>query len=187
MKFASLGLALALTGLAAPALAQTFAIDNSHASVLFFAKHFGFSTTAGRFNTVGGEFTIDEKDASKSSVKLEIKVDSLETNDAKRNEHLRGPDFFDVKQFPSATFQSTAVKASGDNFDVTGDLTIKGVKKSVTLKLKRNATGEDPWKNVRTGFDGELVINRNDFGVNGLPPVVGPEIKLWLSIEGIKK
>ena len=60
-------------------------------------------------------------------------------------------------------------------------------KKSVTLKLKRNATGEDPWKNVRTGFDGELVINRNDFGVNGLPPVVGPEIKLWLSIEGIKK
>lgn len=92
-----------------------------------------------------------------------------------------------MKQFPTATFQSTAVKASGDTFDVTGDLTIKGVKKSVTLKLKRNATGEDPWKNVRTGFDGELVINRNDFGVNGLPPVVGPDIKLWLSLEGIKK
>lgn len=144
MKLTSLGLALALTDITTPALAQTFAIDNTHASALFFATHFGFSTTAGRFNTVSGEFTIDEKDASKSSVKLEIKVDSLETNDAKRNEHLRGPDFFDVKQFPSATSQSTAVKAAGDFFDVTGDLTVKGVKKSVTLKLKRNATGEDP-------------------------------------------
>jgi polyisoprenoid-binding protein YceI len=187
MLLRSLALALALSGLATPALAQTFAVDNGHTAVLFFAKHFGFSTTAGRFNTVSGEFTIDEKDATKSSVSLEIKVDSLDTNEAKRDEHLRGPDFFDVKQFPTATFKSTAVKQSGDTYDVTGDLTIKGVKKSVTLKLKRNATGEDPWKNLRTGFDGELVINRNDFGIAGLPPVVAPEIKLWLSLEGIKK
>lgn len=184
-----LGLSLAASTLFAgtAAAADTYTVDNSHTTVLFFAKHFNFSTVVGRFKTATGEFVLDEADPSKSKITLELKVDSLDTNDGKRDEHLRGPDFFNAKQFPTATFASTAVKKSGDTFDVTGDLTIHGVKKSVNLKVKQNGKGQDPWGGTRTGFDAELGINRSDFGVSGMAPAIPTDIKLWLSVEGILK
>lgn len=182
----TLGLALATSTLfAGSAAAATYTVDNSHTTVLFFASHFNFSQVVGRVKQAAGTFTIDEKDITKSSIELSLKVDSLDTNDGKRDEHLKGPDFFNVKEFPEAKFVSKAVKKAGDDLEVTGDLTIHGVTKSVTLKVKKNAEGADPWGNYRTGFDGEITVDRNDFKVSGVPPIAA-KVKLWFSVEGIK-
>ncbi len=183
-----LGLSLAASTLFAgtASAAETYTVDNSHTAVLFFAKHFQFGQVIGRFKAVSGEYSLDDADATKSKISLELKVDSLDTNDGKRDEHLKGPDFFNAKQFPTATFASTAVKKAGDTFEVTGDLTIHGVKKSTTLKVKPIAKGNDPFGMTRTGFEGELNINRNDFGVSGLPPIPA-DIKLMFSLEGVLK
>lgn len=186
----ALGLALAATTLSTgfATAAETYTIDPDHTAVLFFAKHFNFSTTVGRFNKVSGELILDEADAGKSRINLEIKTDSLDTNAPKRDEHLKGPDFFNAKQFPTATFTSTAVKKNGDGtFDVTGDLTIHGVKKPVTAKVKHNGKGQDPWGGTRTGFDGEISLKRSDFGVSAMTPAIPDDIRLWFSVEGILK
>ena len=186
----TLSLALALTGFGAtPALAaDTFVVDNAHTAVLFFAGHLGFSTTVGSIRKISGEFILDATDASKSSIKLDLDVSSLDTNEAKRDEHLRGPDFFNVKQFPKATFASkTVVQGKDRTFEVTGDLTIHGVSKVVTIKVKQNARGQDPWGGTRSGFDGELMINRSDFGISGMTGGITNEVKLWLSVEGLLK
>lgn len=182
-----LGLCLATSTLFAgtASAAETYTVDNSHTTVLFFAKHFNFSTVVGRFKTASGSFVLDEADASKSKISLELKIDSLDTNDGKRDEHLKGPDFFNAKQFPTATFASTAVKKNGDSFEVQGDLTIHGEKKPVTLTVKQNGKGTDPWGGTRTGFDGELALNRSHFGVSGMAPAIPTDIKLWFSVEGI--
>ena len=185
----TLGLALALslgsTGFAAAA--DTYTVDNSHTTVLFFSHHFNFSTVVGRFKTASGEFVVDESDITKSKINLELKVDSLDTNDGKRDEHLKGPDFFNAKQFPTATFASTAIKKAGDALEVTGDLTIHGEKKSVTLTVKQGAKGQDPWGGTRTGFDGEIKIDRTQFGVSGMAPAIPTDVKLWFSVEGTLK
>ncbi len=190
MKSSLRTLALALSSSAlfsgAAVAAETYTVDNGHTAVLFFADHFGFSKVVGRFLQTSGEFVIDEANPANSKIALELKVDSLTTNDGKRDEHLKGPDFFNAKQFPTATFVSTGVKKAGDAFDVTGDLTIHGVKKSVTVKVKQNKKGQDPWGTTRTGFDGEISLNRNDFGVSGVPPIPA-DIKLWFSVEGALK
>jgi polyisoprenoid-binding protein YceI len=187
-SFRTLALALSSSALFAGAAsaAETYTVDNSHTAVLFFADHFGFSKVVGRFLQTSGEFVIDEANPANSKINLELKVDSLTTNDGKRDEHLKGPDFFNAKQFPTATFVSTSVKKSGDSFDVGGDLTIHGVKKAVTVKVKQNKKGQDPWGTTRTGFDGEIALNRNDFGVSGVPPIPA-DIKLWFSVEGALK
>jgi polyisoprenoid-binding protein YceI len=183
-----LGLSLAASTLFAGAAsaAETYTVDNSHTAVLFFAKHFQFGQVIGRFKAVSGEYSLDEADITKSKLSLELKIDSLDTNEGKRDEHLKGPDFFNAKQFPTATFVSTAVKKAGDALEVTGDLTIHGVKKATTLKVKPIAKGNDPFGMTRTGFEGELNINRNDFGVSGLPPIPA-DIKLMFSLEGVLK
>ena len=166
------------------ALAVDWNIDNSHAAANFAVSHLGISNTHGRFNKIKGTIGTDG-DALK--VNVEIDAASVDSNEAKRDEHLRGPDFFDVKQFPTLTFVSTGSTKTGDKtWDVTGDLTIRGVKKSITVKVVKVGEGKDPWGGTRVGFDTTFTIKRADFGMTYGPGAVGEDVTITLAPEAIQ-
>ncbi|MFN3197361.1 MAG: YceI family protein [Bradymonadia bacterium] len=176
----------ALTALfASQAQADTYAIDDTHAAANFAVKHLGIADTHGRFNAIKGEYNLD---GANSSINIEIDVASIDSNNKKRDDHLRGPDFFNVKQFPKMTFKSTKVTpGANDMFKVEGKLTIRGVTKDITIDVKKTGEGDDPWGNHRTGFETSFSINRMDYGVKYMPDGLGHDVKITLALEGIKK
>jgi polyisoprenoid-binding protein YceI len=148
-------------------LTGTYTLDPSHSRVGFVARHAMVTKVRGSFNEFDGTATIDGDNPSNSSVQVTIQVASIDTRNQQRDEHLRTNDFLDVEKYPRITFTSTSVAHDGDNdFEVTGDLTIRGVTKSVTLPLEFQGSATDPFGNARIGFEGSLVINRKDWGVN---------------------
>lgn len=148
------------------ALTGTYAIDAVHSRFGFVARHAMVTKVRGSFNDFEGTFTIDGADPSKSSVQVTLKVDSVDTRNAQRDGHLKTNDFLDIEAYPEITFASTSVEHDGGNdFQVTGNLTIKGVTKSVTIPLEYQGTAKDPYGNDRVGFEGSLVISRSDYGV----------------------
>ena len=168
--------------------ADDYVIDAVHSGVTFQISHMGVSYIPGRFNQFSGNFTIDTSDPAKSSFSLTIKTESVDTNNSKRDEHLRAPDFFNAKQFPTITFASTVVKAIEGGYEVTGDLTMHGETKPITFSLKGGKTAEFPPKVIRTGFTSpQIVIKRTDFGVGKPMPVLGDEVYIAISFEGTKK
>ena len=176
-----------LFSLAPSVLADDYEIDGAHAAVTFKVQHLGVSYTWGRFNDIAGTFSIDESNPSNSSVNLEIKIESIDSANAKRDKHLRSPDFFNAKTFPLATFKSSKVSVSNDVYTVSGELEFHGVKKPVTIELQRVGSGKDPWGGYRTGFSGQLAIKRSDFGMTNMTGAVGDEVVLFIDIEGIRK
>ena len=164
--------------------ADTYNVDASHTAVVFSVSHLGFSYTYGRFNKCGGRFVLD---GANSKFELAIDANSLDTNDLKRDEHLRGADFFNVKQFPSITFQSTKVEQDGDSYNITGNLTMHGVSRQVTLPMKKLGEGKGPYGNYRVGFMSQFQIKRSDFGMQSMLPAVGDEVALSVSFEGIRQ
>src|SRR6266567_8403771 len=116
--------------------ADTFTVDPVHSSISFMIPHQEISYIHGRFNQFSGKFVIDRADPSKSSFLLSVKVESVDTNNPKRDEHLRAPDYFNAKQFPDMTFQSKTVKAVDGGYEVIGDLSLHGITKPVTFNLK---------------------------------------------------
>ena len=118
---------------------------------------------------------------------LAIDAGSLDTNAKDRDEHLRGPEFFDVKQFPSITFQSTSVEQDGASLNVTGNLTMHGVTRQVTLPMKKLGEGNGPFGKYRSGFMSQFQIKRSDFGMTGMVGPVGDEVALSVSFEGIRQ
>jgi polyisoprenoid-binding protein YceI len=190
----TLGLAVLLTISASlrPARADDFAIDNSHTSVIFGVSHLGYSITYGRFNNVSGKFTLDAKGPEASTFQVAIDVASIDTNDAKRDEHLKGPDFFNAGEFPVITFKSTKVAPkkteTGITLEVTGDLTMHGVAKPVTLELQKLGEGPGPGGNgFHTGFSGQAKLKRSDFGMTNMVGPIGDEVAITISIEGARK
>ena len=168
--------------------ADDYVIDAAHSGVTFQISHMGVSYIPGRFNEFSGNFTIDTSDPAKSSFSLTIKTESVDTNNSKRDEHLRAPDFFNAKQFPTITFASTAVKAVQGGYEVTGDLTMHGETKPITFSLKGGKTAEFPPKVIRTGFTSpQIVIKRTDFGVGKPMPILGDDVYIAVSFEGTKK
>lgn len=179
---------VALLGLANLAKAQDYQVDNAHSSVIFRIKHLNVSYTYGRFNEVSGSFLLDDAKPENSSVKIEIKTASLDTNSADRDKHLKSPDFFNVKQFPASTFVSKSVKALGqDKYEVTGDLTLLGVSKPVSFTLTKTGEGDSPFKDHRAGFETNLTIKRSDFGMKFMPELLEDNVWLLVSIEGVRK
>ena len=173
---------------ATDAVLNPYAVDNIHSSVMFRIKHLNVSYTYGRFNQISGSFLIDSADASKSTLTVEIKTDSIDTNSADRDKHLKGPDFFNVKQFPTSTFKSTSVKpVEGGKFEVTGDLTMCGVTKPVTFTLTKTGEGESPFKDYRQGFEANFTIKRSDFGIKFMPEMLEDSVWLLISVEGARK
>ena len=167
MKLTPASLALIAAVLSAPASAADYVIDTdkAHASINFRIKHLGFSWLTGRFDTFKGTFSFDEANPSASKVDLSIDVASIETGSADRDGHLKSGDFFDAETYPTITFTSTKVERDGDDWNITGDLTIKDVTKSVTIPFEQTGSARDPFGNVRVGFEGETTINRKDWGL----------------------
>jgi polyisoprenoid-binding protein YceI len=173
---------------AAPArAADDYVIDGMHAGVTFKISHLGLSWIYGRFDSFTGDFTIDPDDPGKCSFALTIKAESIDTNNAKRDDHLRSPDFFNVKQFPVITFKTTSVKAVSGGFEVTGDFTLHGVTKSMTFPLMGGQKAEFPKGVQRTGYTTELTLKRSEFGMDKFAEALGDEVRIAISFEGSKK
>src|SRR5262245_38788397 len=159
--------------------ADTYQVDPVHSSISFMISHQGISNIHGRFNDFSGKITIDQADPGKSSFALTIPVESIDTNNVKRDEHLRAPDYFNVKQFPTMSFQSTKVKAVDGGFDVTGDLTLHGVTRPISLTLKGgDKVVEFPKGMRRIGLVATFSIRRSDFGMTVEPKALGDEVPI---------
>jgi len=185
-------LAVMLTVLAtAPAqAADTYKIDtaNAHAFIEFKIQHLGFSWLLGRFNKFDGEFVLDESNVANSRVKVTIDVASLDSNHAERDQHLRSKDFFDVAKFPTASFVSTKIVKTGDkSADITGDFTLKGITKPVTLKATYVGGGKDPWGGFRQGFEATTQLTLKDFGIDYNLGPAAEVAQIYISLEGIKQ
>ncbi|MCU1357959.1 MAG: YceI family protein [Acidimicrobiales bacterium] len=168
----------------------TWSIDASHSEVGFTVRHLMVSKVRGNFETFQGTINIAENPLE-SSVQVEVDLNSINTRDVQRDGHLRSADFFEVDKNPKMTFASTGVSADGNGYKLTGDLTIKGVTKSVDLDLEFNGVHGDPWGGTRAGFSAETEISRKDFGVDFEIPmdgggvVVGDKIKVVLEVEAV--
>jgi polyisoprenoid-binding protein YceI len=163
-------------------------VDGSHAFAIFKVSHLGIAPAYGQFLKISGGVAFDAANPTASTLSITIDTKSVFSGNKKRDDHLKGPDLFDVKQFPKATFVSKSWKAAGENtFEVTGDLTIKGRTQSVTAKVIKSGEGKDPWGNDRIGFTTELSIDRMAFGVDYMPEGLGKTVNLTISLEAIKK
>jgi len=146
---------------------SSWAIDTSHASVEFSVRHLGLASVKGTFHTMTGEVDVNEEDLTKSSGRVEIDVASLDTRDERRDTHLRNEDFFDVANYPTATFQTLGIRhKGGERYEIDGDLTIRGVTRPVTLQAELTEFITDPWGNRRAAVSVEGEINRVDFGLS---------------------
>ena len=167
-------------------------IDSSHTEVGFVVRHVMISKVRGRFSDISGNLTIASP-VTDSSVTATIGLASINTDDEKRDEHLRSEDFFNVAKNPSMIFSSTGVRADGKTWKLTGDLSLNGVTKGVELELEFNGVGQDPWGGTRAGFTATTEINRKDFGLTWNVAieaggfVVGDTIKIELEIEAIRQ
>lgn len=167
--------------------ADTYKIDPVHSSVLFSIKHAGITDFHGSFNEINGTVVFDAADPSKSTVELSVPVQSVDSRHPKRDAHLKSPDFFNAEKFPTVTFKSTKVEGHGDVFQVTGDFTLLGVTKSITVDFKRGPDGKGMEGEVRGGGETHFTIKRSDYGMTFMPDVLGDEVDLVISVEGIKQ
>jgi polyisoprenoid-binding protein YceI len=181
------------TAVAQETLTGDYTLDLAHTRIGFSARHAMVTKVRGQFNEFTGTAHLDAENPSNSKVDITIKVASIDTRNADRDAHLRTNDFLAMDEFPEITFSSTRVEQAGENkFDVTGDLTIRGVSKPVTVNFELNGGAQDPWGNFRVGFDGHATINRKDWGVNWNAAMeaggvmVSDKVNLEFEVEGIK-
>jgi len=171
--------------------AGTWAIDPVHSSVSFSVRHLMVTNVRGRFDQFSGSIVVTEDGAA--SVSAEILVDSVNSGNEQRDAPTKSPEFFDVQQYPVATFTSTAVQPNGDSYAVNGDFTLKGVTKPITLDLKFNGHNPGMGRGEVAGFEASVVLNRKDFGINiDLPletggTVLSEKVTITLDIEALKQ
>ncbi len=190
MKKSLLGLTLgALMFTSGTALAADYKIDKEgqHAFINFRIQHLGYSWLYGTFKDFDGSFTFDEKNPAADKVSVTINTESLDTNHAERDKHLRSADFLNTGKFPKATFTSTDVKKDGDELDITGNLTLNGVTKPVKLEAKLLGQGDDPWGGYRAGFEAEGKIRLKDFNITKDLGPASQEVELIISVEGVRQ
>lgn len=182
-----LGLFLITTSLGSTLFgAQKYAVDTVHSSVLFKVKRFDVANFYGRFNGLTGTISHDAENPANSSVEFEIKADAVDTDNDRRDDHLRSPDFFDAKQFPVITFKSTGVKPTSENrLEVTGDLTMHGVTRSIVADVEVVGTGQHPRQGTPIiGFETRFTVKRSDFGINYMLGPLSDEIQIILAVQG---
>ena len=171
--------------------AGTWAIDPIHSSINFSVRHLMVGKIHGRFDQFSGAITVAEDGTP--SVTANVDVNSIDTGNEQREAHIKAPDFFDVAQFPTATFVSTAVRANGDDYVLDGDFTLKGVTKPVTMTLVFNGTSPGMGRGEVAGFEASVLLSRKDFGVGAEMPLdgggtmVGDKITITLAIEALKQ
>jgi polyisoprenoid-binding protein YceI len=168
-------------------------LDPAHTSVEFSAKHMMITTVRGRIADVEGTIYIDEENPSNSSVEAVLKGASLDTRSEQRDQHLRSADFLDTEKYPGISFKSKRVEGSKEEFKVVGDLTIRGTTKEITLDVKFEGKGKDPWGGERVGFAATGKIDRREFGLTWNQALeaggvlVGNEIKISVEAQATKE
>lgn len=174
-------------------LTGTYTIDPSHSQIGFGARHAMVTKVRGQFNEFTGTGFFNAENPAASTIEVTIQAKSINTNNVDRDAHLRSNDFFSMDEFPLITFASTAFsKADAETYSVTGDLTIKGITKSITIDLDYTGAAVDPYGNQRMGFEGKTTINRKDWGVNWNAALeaggvlVGEKITLEFEISAIR-
>ncbi|TWU04538.1 YceI family protein [Stieleria varia] len=176
-----------LGGCTIASAADVYDYDGVHSSVSFKARHLDISWIHGRFNDVSGAFSLDREEPSKSTFSLVIQADSVDTANEARDKHLRQPDYFDTKQYPTIEFKSTSTKAIDGGYEVTGDFTMHGTTKEITLVLKGGE--EHVFKDIkRVAFSTELSLKRSDYGFD--PKAIGPigdKVLIMIDCEGVQK
>lgn len=172
----------------------TYKIDVDHSDIIFKVKHLMISTATGYFKKFDATVEMDNDDFSKAKVWFEADVDSVDTKNAQRDTHLKSDDFFNAEKFPKLTFRSTAINKTGDGeYELTGDLTIRDITKSVKLDVEYNGSTVDPWGFERLGFEVTGKVNRKEFGLKwsavteagGI--VVDDIVKLQMNVEMVKQ
>jgi len=192
MKFRLITSLALILAIAVPSMASAadYVIDTkgAHAFIQFRIKHLGYSWLSGRFNDFGGSFSFDEANSNASKVEVNIKTASIDSNHAERDKHLRGKDFLDVSKFPEARFVSTAYKDNGDNTAVlSGNLTLHGVTRPITIAVTQIGHGPDPWGGYRRGFEGTTTLKLADYNIDYDLGPASREVELTLSVEGIRQ
>jgi polyisoprenoid-binding protein YceI len=175
-------------------LTGDYSIDPSHSRLGFQARHAMVTKVRGAFNDVEGTIHVDTAHPAQSTASVTIQVNSIDTRNADRDAHLRSNDFLAMDEHPTITFQSTsAEKVDENHYRISGALTIRGVTKPVTIPFEFTGAVKDPWGNLRVGFEGDVVINRKDWGVNFNAPLeaggvlVGERVTLEFDLSLVKK
>ncbi|MDE3838995.1 hypothetical protein C0966_06350 [Bacillus methanolicus] len=171
-----------------------WAIDTAHSSVEFSVRHMMIAKVKGSFDNFSASIEADPTDLTTADIEFNVDVASINTRNSDRDAHLRSADFFDAENYPSLTFKSTKiVKKDDDEYEVTGDLTIRGVTRQETFTVTFEGQGKDPWGNEKVGFSAEGKINRSDYGLTWNAALetggvlIGDQIKISLSIEAAKE
>ena len=185
-----------MTTASAPALTEltgTYTLDPAHTRIGFVARHAMVTKVRGSFNEFAGTAELDGANPENSRVQVTIEAASIDTRNAQRDEHLRSNDFLAMQEYPKITFASTGVRQAGETtFEVTGDLTIKGVTNEITIPFEFEGAATDPFGNQRVGFEGSVTINRRDYGVTwnaaleGGGVLVSDKVTLEFEISAIK-
>ncbi|MCK8679392.1 YceI family protein [Streptomyces lichenis] len=176
------------------ALTGEYTLDPAHSSVGFTARHAMVTNVRGSFTDFDGTLKLNGTDPAASSAVIDVRIASIDTGNADRDGHLRSADFFDAEQFPEMTFRSTGAEiVGGDDYRLTGDLTIKGVTKPLTIDLEFNGSAKDPFGNERVGFEGTAALLRSEWGLTWNAALetggvlVSDKIKLTFEISAIRK
>ncbi|MGM0517360.1 MAG: YceI family protein [Pseudomonadota bacterium] len=187
---AALAAAIA-TPVALPTNAQAaeYVIDTEgqHAFIEWRIQHLGYSWLYGRFNDFEGGFEYEDGQIEDASVEVTIDMASLDSNHAERDKHLRGDDFFDVGEYPQATFESTGIESTDDGFVITGELTMRGVTKEIEIEAEKIGEGDDPWGGYRAGFHGTTTLTLKDFGIDYDLGPAATTAEVTLSVEGVRQ
>jgi polyisoprenoid-binding protein YceI len=172
---------------------RTYQIDKAHSEAIFQVRHL-LSKVRGRFSDFEGSIEFDEQNPENSKVDFTVHTGSIDTNQPDRDAHLRSADFFSVDEFPTLTFKSTGITRRAENrYDVAGDLTMHGVTKRVVLPVEYLGKAKDPWGNDKVAFEGEITLNRKDYGLNWNAALetggflVGDEVRVNISIQAAPK
>ncbi|MFY0544272.1 YceI family protein [Brevibacillus sp. H7] len=171
-----------------------WSVDATHSSIDFSIRHMMIAKVKGTFHAFDAHIEADPADLTTADVQFSVDLSSIDTRNADRDAHLRSADFFDVEQHPKMTFQSTKITKTGDGeYDVTGNLTIRGVTRPETFSVSFEGAGKDPWGNEKVGFSGQGSINRSDYGLTWNAALetggvlVGDEVKVSIEIEAAKQ
>ncbi|WDE00282.1 YceI family protein [Thalassomonas actiniarum] len=186
MKKRLISAAILAASLVTSANAADYVVDDkgAHAAINFKVKHLGYSWLTGRFNVFDGKFSYDEKNIESSKISINIDPNSIDSNHAERDKHLRSGDFLDVSKFKTAKFESTKIVDKGNGkLAITGDFTMHGVTKSIVIDAEKIGAGDDPWGGYRAGFSGTTKIAMKDFGFK----MDFGDVLLDLHVEGIRQ
>jgi len=167
---------------------ETYEVDPIHSTAFFKVGHYGFGFVRGGFTDISGKIVVDRAHYANSTVEIVIKADSIHTNNDQRDEHLKSKDFFDVAEFPVMHFRSRDIKRHSNKlYELTGDFTLHGRTKTITVPVKFVGEGKDHYGAYRAGFETEFSIQRSEYGMTKYIPAAGDNVEITLVIEGIRK